>query len=183
MAFASGEVSTTYSSAQRVLTDYPFSRVRPQAAYWAGRAQIDLGNLVSACRLLNQAADSAGEDVELANRARFYVQRCASVPPVRPDSAAKDSVAPAAVSTSRTGRPASSPGAYAIQVAAVRSAAAADQSMQMLRRAGYDPRVSRDPDGLFKVRVGRYKTRPEAQRVGTEIHRKLNLAPFVVEEP
>jgi len=191
IAFASGDASTTYSTAQRVLSDYPFSTVRPQAAYWAGRAQIDLGNLVSACRLLSLAADSARDDVELANRARFYVQRCSGVAVAKPDSVVKDSTAPVASTSqmgkpadSQTGKPATSPpSAYAIQVSAVRSAAAADQSMQLLKRAGYDPRVNRDPDGLLKVRVGRYKTRAEAQRIAAEIRRKLNLAPFVVEEP
>jgi len=41
MAFAAGDPATTFSSAERVITDYPFSPVRAQAAYWAGRAQID----------------------------------------------------------------------------------------------------------------------------------------------
>src|SRR3970282_1766967 len=94
LSLAAGDVATTYSSAQRVLTDYPFSAVRAQAAYWAGRAQIDLGNMAGACRLLSQAADSAGTDGELANRAHFYVQRCANLPLARADSAPADSVPP-----------------------------------------------------------------------------------------
>jgi cell division septation protein DedD len=72
---------------------------------------------------------------------------------------------------------------FAVQVAAVRSVAAADQSMQSLRRAGYDPRVTREAGGILKVRVGHFKTRAEAQRVATEIKRKLGMTPFVVEEP
>ena len=69
-------------------------------------------------------------------------------------------------------------------VAAVRSPAAADQSMQALRRAGYDARVSRDADGLLKVRVGHFKTKAEAQRLATEVRRKVpSSTPFVVDEP
>lgn len=190
LAFAGGDVATTLSTAQRVLTDYPFSLVRPQAAYWAGRAQIDLGNLSAACRLLSQAADSAGEDVELANRAHFYVQRCSNLTFASADTTTKDTAPPGASPTkppSASGKPAAGTPApasvFAIQISAVRSAAAADQSMQALRRAGFDSRVSRDGDGLLKVRVGRYRTRAEAQRVATEIKRKLNTTAFVVEEP
>ncbi|MBI4500193.1 MAG: SPOR domain-containing protein [Gemmatimonadetes bacterium] len=184
LSFASGDVATTFSSAQRVLTDYPFSGVRAQAAYWAGRAEIDLGNMASACRLLAQAADSAGNDVELANRAHFYIQRCANLPIARTDSTPADSGLPAPPVSAPAAKPAAAgSGIFAVQVAAVRSVAAADQSMQALKRAGFDSRVTRDPDGLLKVRVGRYKTRAEAQRIATEIRRKLNTTPFVVEEP
>ena len=186
LSFAAGDVGGTYSSAQRVLTDYPFSRVRAQAAYWAGRAQIDLGNLPLACRYLTQAADSAADDVEISNRARFYVQRCAAlpvantpaVPPV--DTARRDSASAARP-------PAATPPAattFTVQIAAVRSVAAADQAMQNLKRAGYESRVTRDTDGFLKIRVGRFRTRPEAQRLATEIRGKLAAStPFVVEEP
>src|SRR5205814_1658985 len=87
LSFAGGDVNTAFRSADRVLTDYPLSTVRAQAAYWAGRSQIDLGNLAGACHYLKHAADSAADDVELANRARFYVQRCAGLPIAAADSA------------------------------------------------------------------------------------------------
>ena len=64
----------------------------------------------------------------------------------------------------------------------IQIAGAADQTMQALKHGGYDPRVLRDADGFLKVRVGRLKTRPEAQRLATEIRRKLGGTPFVVEE-
>ncbi len=190
IAFATGDATTTLNSAQKVLSDYPLSPARAQAAYWAGRAEIDQGNLTNACRHLGQAADSAGDDIELANRARFYVQRCVNLPLVRADSARPDTT----VRDSTTPTPAPRPGEvatapageatrFAVQVAAVRSPAAADQSMQALRKAGFESRVVRDTDGFLKVRVGHYKTRAEALRVVTEIRRKANLAPFVVEEP
>src|SRR5262249_21208417 len=156
--------ATTYSSAERVITDYPFSPIRAQAAYWAGRAQIDLGNLPIACRYLQQAADSSADDVETANRARFYVQRCANLPalvtrdstrtdPAPPPPAAppagagRGATPPKAPPAAAKTPPAAAPSAaktYAVQVSAVRSVAAADQSMQVLKRAGYEPRVARD---------------------------------------
>jgi len=177
--FASGDLNTARLSAQRVLADYPFSAVRAQAAFWAGRSQLDLGDFPSACRLLTQAADSAADDVELANRARFYVQRCQALPVAqKPDTTPRDTVAAA-----KPGTPTPATGTmFAVQVSAVRSPASADQSMQSLKRYGYEARVSRDADGFLRVRVGRYKTKTEAQRIATEIKRKLGGTPFVVED-
>jgi len=71
---------------------------------------------------------------------------------------------------------------YTVQVAAVRSAGSADQTMQALKRAGFEPRVVREADGYLKVRVGRFKTKIEAQRVVTQIRRKVGGTPFVAEE-
>lgn len=186
ITFASGDLNTASQSARRVLDDYPFSMVRPQAAFWTGRAQLDLGDLASACRFLTQAADSAAEDVELANRARFYVQRCQGVslvqkPDTVPPAPPPDSVAGAAPN------PGAPPAAavvvaYAVQVSAVRSPASADQAMQSLKRAGYQPRVSRDADGFLRVKVGRFKTKAEATKLAAEIKRKMGGTPFVVEE-
>jgi cell division septation protein DedD len=129
--------------------------------------------------------------VETANRARFYVQRCLNLPAAaRKDSVRTDTVAAAAAPpktpsvTKTPPAPAASVAkTYAVQVAAVRSVAAADQSMQALKRAGYEPRVARDTDGFFKVRVGSFKTKAEAQKLAADVKRKANLMPFVVEEP
>jgi hypothetical protein len=191
ITFAAGDLNTAYQSAQRVLTDYPFSPVRATAAFWAGRAQLDLGDLPGACRNLTLAADSAALDVELSNRARFYIQRCQSLALVlRPDTTG---VAP--VTGDTAGAPAAAaplppppPGAaaaatWAVQVSAVRSPASADQAMRQLRTYGWEPRVSRDADGFLRVRVGRFKTRAEATRLAADIRRKVGGAPFVVEEP
>lgn len=185
LAFASGDLNTAFRSAERVLADYPFSTVRAQAAYWAGRSQLDLGNLALACRHLTQAADSAGDDVELSNRARFYVQRCAAMPLAAIDTARRDTtvVAPAPGAPPALTPPAlPAPSFFTVQIAAVRSAGSADQTMQALKRAGYDPRVVRDADGFLKVRVGRFKTRTEAQRMAAEIRRKIGGTPFVTGE-
>jgi len=185
--YASGDLNTALQSARRVLADYPFSPVRPQAAFWAGRAQLDLGDLPGACRFLTQAADSAGGDIELANRARFYVQRCQALPLAQAQDSARatsDTATKLPPGTPAVSPPAgtTAPAAWAVQVNAVRSPASADQAMQSLRRSGYQPRVNRDADGFLKVRVGRFKTKAEAQKLAAEIKRKLGGSPFVVEE-
>ncbi len=169
LRFAAGDYATAGRSAERVLLDYPFSPVRAAAAFWTARVRIELGDLPSACGYLRLAVDEAGEDVELANRARFYLQRCTSVE-AGDSTTAADSAAPAGAI------------AYAVQVAAVATAAAADEVMQALRRAGFTPHVVREADGLFKVRVGRYAERARAQQVLAGIRRAIGGSPFVVEE-
>jgi hypothetical protein len=165
-AFAARDFNTAVISAERVLRDYPVTPVRAQAAYWAGRARLDVNDLGPACLLMQQAVDEAGPDVETANRARFYLQRCRGV--AQP---------PAAAETTRTAAP-----TFTVQVAAVRTAAAADDLMRRLTQYGYQARAVREPDGLLKVRVGRYPSRTEAQRVAATLKTRLGGSPFVVEE-
>jgi tetratricopeptide (TPR) repeat protein len=161
LSFAARDLPTAQRASDRVLSDYPLGDVRAHAAYWSARARIEQGQASEACPYLQQAVDAAGEDVELANRARFYLQRCSAI----------------AVDTAR---PSTALG-FAVQIAAVATPAAADEIMQQVHAAGFAPRVVRDA-GLFKVRVGRYATREEAQRLQADIRRKLGGSPFVVEE-
>ena len=162
-AYAARDFSTANVSAERVLRDYPVTPVRAQAAYWAGRARLELNELAAACLLMQQAVEEAGTDVETANRARFYLQRCRGV---------------AAAPAESTGTAAT----YTVQVAAVRAAAAADDLMRRLTQYGYQARAVREPDGLLKVRVGPYPSRTEAQRAAATLKTRLGGSPFVVEE-
>lgn len=168
LAFAAGDLETARRSTQRVLSDYPFSDVRAVAAYWAGRVLLEDDQLTEACAFLRQARAEAGDDIELANRTAFYLQRCSTV-----------AAAPATPDTSRA---AAGGTVFTVQVAAVRTAAAADDLMRSLRTAGYQSRVVRDTDGLLKVRAGRFRTRADAERLRDELRRKLGGQPFVVEE-
>jgi cell division septation protein DedD len=166
-AFAGGDFATAVTSAERVLSDYPVSSARAAAAYWAGRAHLELSELAPACARMEQAQTEAGPDVETANRARFYLQRCTAAAPQPVDSGA-------AVASKTT--------QYSVQVGAVRSAAAANDLMRRLAQYGFQTRVVRDPDGLLKIRVGPYKTRAEAQRASGRLKTRLGGSPFVVEE-
>ncbi len=167
-AYAARDFATAVTSAERVLSDYPVTTARAAAAYWAGRAHLELNELAAACTRMEQAEAEAGPDVETANRARFYLQRCRAVaPPPPPDTAAA----------------APKPTGFAVQVGAVRSPTAANELMRRLTQYGYQPRAVRDPDGLLKVRVGPYRTRAEAQRVAATLKTRLGGSPFVVEEP
>ncbi len=168
-AYASGDFATAATSAERVLTDYPVTPARASAAFWAGRAHLELNELALACARMQQAEAEAGSDVEMANQARFYLQRCAAPTPPAADTAAAALASKAAQ--------------YSVQVGAVRSASAANDLMRRLTQYGFQTRVVRDPDGLLKIRVGPYKTRAEAQRASSRLKTRLGGKPFVVEEP
>ena len=173
LAFATGDVAAARRAAERIILDYPVSELIADASFWAGRSHLELGDLAEACRLLADAENAAGENMELANRVRYYRQRCVGLPATDPDSTLADSVP--------TGRRIGAT-TYTVQVAAVQSPAAADDLMRRLAAQGYDSHILRDVDGLFKVRVGRYPRRTQADRVARELKRLLGGTPFVVEE-
>jgi cell division septation protein DedD len=131
---------------------------------------LELGNPQDGCALLGQAEAAASDNIELANRARYHLQRCAAL--ARGEPAGQPPVA-----APQAGRI-----VYSVQVAAVGTALAADELMRSLRASGYESHVVRTPDGLFKVRVGRYADRTQAQRLANELKTKLSGNPFVVEE-
>ncbi|HEX9632175.1 MAG TPA: SPOR domain-containing protein [Gemmatimonadales bacterium] len=166
LAFASRDLASSRRAADRLLSDYPLSDVRAAAAYWAARVRIEQGEVTEACTYLRQTEAEAGEDLELANRARYYLQRCTGTP--QPAD-----VAPAPPPATRP--------RFAVQIAAVGSAEAADEVMRQAHAAGFASRVTRD-GALFKVRVGRYGSRQEAQQAQAELRRKLGGSPFIVEE-
>ncbi len=166
LAFASGQLHDAIRSADRILLDYPFSDVLPDAAYWSGRAHLELGELDEGCPLLRRAADDAGENFEIGNQAGYFLQRC----PGESTTATPDPETGGAGGTF-----------FSVQIAAMNSAAAADELMRRLNAEGYDPHVVRDADGLLKVRVGRFPRRADAQNLVGELRTKFGGEPFVVE--
>lgn len=172
LSYAAGDMTAAQRAALRVLSDYPLSTVRPEAAFWAGRAQLELGNAADGCRLLTEARHGATEDVELANRVQYHLQRCEAV--LAGTDTSRGRPQPVAGPTARV--------LYSVQVAAVGTAVAADELMRALRADGYDPHVVRAEDGLFRVRVGRYPTRTDADRIANDLKRRRGGSPFVVEE-
>ena len=170
LAFAAGNYQQALDQSRRVITDYPFTNLKADASYWAGRALMMTGRMTDGCDLLAEAAEAATDDIELRNRAEFYLQRCAAIADEAPDSSA---VAEAQETQE---------GSYTVQVAALSSASTVDQLMRDLRQAGFDPRVVRDDSGLFKVRVGRFASRDDAADLARRLRATVDGEPFVVEE-
>jgi tetratricopeptide (TPR) repeat protein len=171
LAFAEGQIRSAIRSADRILLDYPFSEILADAAFWSGRAHLELGERDEGCPLLQRAIESAEDNFEVENQARYLLQRCPSS-----DSPA-DSAGRESPTASRGGQT-----VFSVQVAAVRSAAAADEMMQRLHADGYEPHVIRDDDGLLKVRIGRFPRRADAEALLAEVRSKIGGSPFVVEE-
>jgi hypothetical protein len=170
--FAQRDPAQTIQAAERLRRDYPDSPLRYRVAFPAARAYFELKNEARGCELIQEALAGAGAagEVEFTNQVSFYAARCtgASTPP--PPSPVGDSVAAV-------------PKTYAVQVLAVKSAAQVDDMLTRLRVMGFDARVVRDTSGFFKVRVGRYATREEAQATQQRLRTRLGGQPFVVEEP
>jgi len=169
--FAQRDAAQTIQSAERLRHDYPDSPLRYRADFPAARAYFELKNEARGCELIQEAltgANAAGE-VEFTNQVGFYASRCtgAAAPPPPPT----DSAAPAGPKT------------YAVQVLAVKSAVQVDDMLTRLKVMGFDARVVRDTSGFFKVRVGRYGTREQAQQTQQRLRTRLGGQPFVVEEP
>jgi len=175
--YAQHDAAQTIQAAERLNRDYPDSPLRPRASFSAARAYFELKNEARGCELIRQALDGAGDDVEFRNQVSFYASRCsastttATAPPAPPPSGGTPA------------NTASGARAYAVQVLAVKSAAQVDDMLTRLKVMGFEARVVRDTTGFFKVRVGRYATREEAQRAQQRLKTKVGGNPFVVDEP
>ncbi|MGH7568190.1 MAG: SPOR domain-containing protein [Gemmatimonadales bacterium] len=181
--FAQDDAASTVQTAERLRRDYPDSPLRPRAAFPAARAYFTLHDETQGCALIREALDGAGEDVEFKNQVSFYAARCAAVPPPAPAASLPAPPPPVPTDSTRPAGPASAAPTYAVQVLAVKQVSQVDEMLTRLKVMGFDARVVRDTSGLFKVRVGRYPTREEAQRAQARLKTRLGGQPFVVEEP
>lgn len=174
--WAQQDPAQTVQYAERLNRDYPDSPLRSRANFSAARAYFELKNEARGCELIQQALDGAADDVEFKNQVSFYASRCSAT-----STANTTTARPTSADTAAKVPPASR--AYAVQVLAVKSAVQVDDMLTRLKVMGFDARVVRDSSGFFKVRVGRYATREEAQRAQSRLKQKVGGQPFVVDEP
>jgi len=174
--WAQRDPAQTVQYAERLNRDYPDSPLRSRANFSAARAYFELKNETRGCELIQQALDGAADDVEFKNQVSFYASRCSAT-----STANTTTATPTSADTGAKVPPASH--AYAVQVLAVKSAVQVDDMLTRLKVMGFDARVVRDSSGFFKVRVGRYATREEAQRAQSRLKQKVGGQPFVVDEP
>jgi cell division septation protein DedD len=208
IAMAAGNSVSAFALAQRLRSDYPDSDLRPRAALWAGRAAFDLGDARGACALLDSARTEGADDVEFTNQVAFYRARCAGLPAAPPPGAGPAPPPPAPSppphadsararpSTASAQPPAATPanpapavqpvaprGGFAIQAAAVRTAAEADRILRKLRGAGLTAQVLLGADHLRRIRVGSYASEGAARNGLASVRRIAGGRPFVVREP
>lgn len=100
--------------------------------------------------------------------------------PGAPASARASTPAPARESPSAAGRP--QPGTYAVQLVAVRERADADAVAKRLVGKGYSAYVLMPSSGgapVYRVQVGRYKTRGEAEKAAARLRAEEKFKPWV----
>ncbi len=209
--YATGELEGASRDLERLRLDYSSSPLYAQAAFWAARVYFDLRKPPSACRWVAEGLPRAGNDLELRNQLAFYSQRCGGVAldtaTAQADgrtggladertggqAANTDStqIAASTVGPTDTARPAAPeslsarppvrPSAFRIQIAAVNTRGAADSIAKRVKAAGFDAVVAAEK-GLFKVRVGPYASRAQAQAALPSVRAKLGGKPFLVAE-
>jgi len=209
MDYATRNYDGAARNLERLRTDFPASQLMPQAAYWAGRTYFDANNPTAACRWLADGMAQSRQDVELQNQLGYLYQRCdlradSAGPRTASDSARGDttttaaaqgqpapaaSPTPVAADSART-TAAAPPAAqappaktvYRVQVAAVGSRKSAEDAAKKARSLGMTGVTVQDK-GLYKVRVGEYRTREAAQTAAASLKSRLGGTPFVVSEP
>ena len=212
MDYATRNYEGAARNLERLRLDFPATPLLAQAAYWAGRTYFDANNPAAACRWLADGMAQSRNDVELQNQLGYLYQRCDlradSAGPAtardssRPDSATLAST-PAAAPPSPTtagdsarpptgaARPSPAPTdsapapaartVYRVQIAAVASRKSAEDAAKKARPLGLTVVTVQD-NGLYKVRVGEYRTREAAQTAATSLKARLGGSPFVVSE-
>jgi hypothetical protein len=143
---------------------------RAGAALTLGRLLLERGELPRACAvLLNGRGEAPETSIELRNQFEFSASRCQGV-----DTTTKVQRRPTDTASAprRTG-------AFTVQVAAYDTRQAAERLAATLRGQGLEARVvgSAKP---FRVRVGRYATRGEAESASDRVDRVAKSKSIVV---
>ncbi len=152
-------------------TSAPADTGRLNASLTLGRLLLERGDLPRGCAaLLVGRAELPESAVELKNQFEFSIGRCRGV-----DTTTKLDTKPAVDTTPAPRRT----GAFTVQVAAYDTKTAADRLARQLRALNLDARVV-GTSKPFRVRVGRYATRSEAEEASRDVDRAAKTSSIVV---
>jgi len=184
MDYATRNLSGAARNLEKLHADYPASNLMAQASYWAARVYFDQSNPTLACRWLTEGLAQSQGNVELQNQLGYLNQRCSNPAVATGDSsgARRDSSKVAAADSTAAPAGATGKTVYRIQIAAVGNKAAANDAERKARALGLTVKTVHDKK-LYKVRVGQYSTRAEAQAAAAGLKVRLGGTPFVVSEP
>ncbi len=167
----------------RLVADYPGRPERSLAMLWLARAQLAARQLAAACNTARNALRDTS-DPDLASLIRHEEQvACAAasgdearaIATTTPATAPEPppAAAPARDTHTMPARDQADPdGRFTVQTGAFRQQATIDATVARLRRAGYDPRVVTVPaNALVRVRIGRFGSRQEAERLMNQLRR------------
>ena len=127
---------------------------------------------------LGDASLSAGED--LSYPARLSTEALTQESVRVPDSAEVVQALPLAEASET--QPVAIPGAYTVQVGAVRDRIEAERMAKRLTSKGYPAYVTRSPDGapaLYRVRVGTFTDRREAEEIAARLAKEEQFKPWI----
>lgn len=180
LELARGDRDQAVAHLQRIVVEHPESPNRPRAAFWIARTLMDEGNLPAGCaRLADASRLTPASEVELVNQIGYLQQRCQGV-----DTAANAATAQTPARGATAAPPArrapsgmSAHGRYTVQVAAFSTLASATGLRDALLARGYPARVV-GTSKPFRVRVGRYATRADADAAARAMRAK-KLAAYV----
>lgn len=157
---ARGDRAGARKQLERLVLEFASGPNATRAALWGGKLALDDGDLVTGCRLLAEAGDRAGTDVELRNEIQYARARCVALQAAASDSAKKDSVPPALADSTE----------FSVQVAAFARRTDATALSRRLTQRGFQARVV-GAMAPFRVRVGRYGTRELATSAAARMER------------
>lgn len=153
------------------LSAAPVDSLRVGASLALGRLLLERGELPRACAVLlvgrSEVPDAA---IELKNQFEFSAGRCQGV-----DTTSKIEQRPATDTVSAPRRT----GAFTVQVAAYDTKPSAERLATTLRGQGLEARVI-GTSKPFRVRVGRYATRAEAEAASRQVDTVAKSKSFVV---
>jgi hypothetical protein len=176
--YAEGNPAGTAKEVERIRADYPGSPLLAYASYWGARAYFDLRKPADGCRWLADGLASARDNIELKNQLSFYQGRCTALAaqPAETTRADTTKAVPKAAPPPAAGAP-----GFSVQVGAVKTKSAADHLVADLQTAGFKPHVA-EGGGLYRVRVGHFTQRADADGLAAKIKAKMGGSPFVVPE-
>ena len=178
---AGGDRAAAQRYFERLTREAPEAPIRGEASLWHGRMLIERGSRTTGCPVLRDGRRRVRDaQVELVNQYDYLLQGC----PPEVASAAPAAPAPSAPTPSATpSAPPSAPTAWAIQLAAYQTRGEAEAMVRRLRARGYtDLRIDGD-SAPYRVRLGRYATRDEAQRALAAYRRKEKKDGFITPVP
>lgn len=159
LELARGDLALARAHLQRLLREHPPASARASAWYWLARLDLEENAAARACASLDSArAHLAPGDSALADRMAGERSRCGA----RREAGARDA----------------SDSALTIQVAALPTRAAADRLRSRLAAQGHDAHVV-GTSAPFRVRVGRYTSRADAERAAAVL-RRSKIEPWIV---
>jgi sporulation related protein len=157
---------------ERLLREYPPPSARATAWYWLARVGFEDNDLTRGCIALDSARGLApAGNAELANQINYESGRCLTRATSRergaaPAASARTAGAPLAPTT--TSHPISQRVAYTVQVGAYPTRAAAENLRARLAKQGFTARIV-PTTKMFRVRVGRFSARSDAERAAAKL--------------